>query len=91
MNDVCKSIPETLNEEVHGYHRSCYNKFIKNKDRFVQLDTGESSDGSGKSSRRSSSDNILLQRTASFIKKKDENGIERSEKDQFQRKQLCLI
>ena len=29
MNDVGKSILETLNEEVHGYHRACYNKLIK--------------------------------------------------------------
>ena len=69
MNDVCKSIPETLNEEVHGYHRACYNKFIKNKDRLVQLDAGESSDGSGKSSRRSSSDKILFAKDCIFCNK----------------------
>ena len=66
MDDVCKSIPETLNEEVHGYHRACYSKFTKNKDRLVQIDAGESSDGSGKSSKRSSSGKILFAKECIF-------------------------
>ena len=32
-----------------------------------------------------------LQRNASFVTKKDGNGVERRVKGQFQRKQLCLI
>ena len=69
MNNICKSIPETLNQEVHGYHRACYNKFSKNKDRLVQLDASDSSDGSGKSSKRSSSDKILFAKDCIFCTK----------------------
>ena len=36
MEDVCIQIPENLegaNLEAIGYHRGCYQKFTKNKDR----------------------------------------------------------
>lgn len=68
MDDVCKSIPETLNGEHHGYHRACYNKFIKHKERFVQPNAGESSDGSSKLS-RSFTENILFAKDCIFCNK----------------------
>ena len=69
MDDVCKGIPEKLNEEDHGYHRACYNKFIKHKERLVHSDAGESSLGSNKLCRRSSTDNILFAKDCIFCNK----------------------
>ena len=68
MNDVCKSIPEILNEEVHGYHRACYSKFIKNIDLF-SLTLVNHQMGPVNHLERSSSDKILIAKDCIFCNK----------------------
>ena len=68
LDAQCKCIPEKLSD-LHGYHRSCYQRFTKNKDRLKSNSEQEPSTSSTLKTRRTSSDKILFAKDCIFCNK----------------------
>ena len=68
LDAQCKCIPEKLSD-LHGYHRSCYQRFTKNKDRLKSNSEQEPSTSSTLKTRRTSSYKIIFAKDCIFCNK----------------------
>uniref|UniRef100_UPI00358EEDC6 uncharacterized protein n=1 Tax=Myxine glutinosa TaxID=7769 RepID=UPI00358EEDC6 len=65
LEESCRKLPDII-EEVHGFHRECYQRFTMNLNRLKEAET--SSLPESRSTRRSSSDHIIFHADCIFCR-----------------------